>query len=143
MRRLITLLLLCSLSVVGIAQTSHNQFGKNSKQATNSETRVKRTTGKANARYTTVSGEVRHHRGRRATQGVVSTNHPVCHSSMSGQPSKYNVYDEAEILSQFEGTNNNASNTAATDKKGMSVGAALGTTALIFLIIGLPVIMLP
>lgn len=127
MRRLITLLLLCSLSVVGIAQTSHNQFGKNSKQATNSETSVKRTTGKANARYTTVSGEVRHHSGRRATQGVVSTNHPVCHSSMSGQPSKYNVYDEAEILSQFEGTNNNASNTAATDDKGKAGGVVLLT----------------
>lgn len=147
MRRLITLLLLCSLSVVGIAQTSHNQFGENSKQTTNSENSVKRTTGKANTRYTTVSGEVRHHRGRRAVQGVVPTNHPICHNSVSGQPSKYSVYDEAEVLSQFEGiTNNNAANTAATDKKEMSVGAAiatgLGTTALIFLILWLPVIML-
>ena len=126
MRRLITLLLLCSLSVVGIAQTSHNQFGKNSKQATNSETSVKRTTGKANARYTTVSGEVRHHSGRRATQGVVSTSHPVCHSSMSGQPSKYSVYDETAVFSQIEGmTSNNDTSTAATNNKGTGGGVLL------------------
>lgn len=135
MRRLITLLLLCSLSVVGIAQTSHNQFGKNSKQTTNSENSVKRTTGKANTRYTTVSGEVRHHRGRRAVQGVVSTNHPVCHSSMSGQPSKYNVYDEAAVFSQIEGmTSNNDTSTAATDNKG-KVGGAI-------LLVGLPLLIL-
>ncbi len=88
MKRLIILSLLFCMSAVGMAQLPKGQIVKKGGGVT-SESVVK--PAKKNVRYTTVSGEVRHHSGRRVTQEGVQTNHPQRYNATTSEPTRYNV----------------------------------------------------